>query len=85
MDNRDHIEDPKEPVQALDDASLLALKTAFCYMPKANDVNEFDFPGRVDQILSDIEVVREILLINHVDPDEVADEIYPDRANNSSY
>lgn len=69
----------------LDEASLKALKTAFCYMPKANDVNEFDFPGRVEQILADIESVREILLINDVDPDEVADEIHPDLANNSSY
>ena len=69
----------------LEDQALLALKTAFCYMPKANDVNEFDHPGRVQQILEDIEAVREVLLINDVDPDEVADEIHPDLANNSSY
>lgn len=69
----------------LDEASLTALKTAFCYMPKINDVNEFDFPGRVEQILSDIDVVREVLMVNDVDPDEVADEIHPDLANNSSY
>lgn len=80
--------DSKEPSDAanrLDEASLTALKTAFCYMPSINDVNEFDFPGRVEQILSDIDVVREVLLINDVDPDEVADEIHPDLANNSSY
>jgi len=69
----------------LDEQSLNALKTAFCYMPKVNDVNEFDYPGRVEQILSDIETVTEVLLINEVDPDEVADEIHPDLANNSSY
>lgn len=69
----------------LDEQSLTALKTAFCYMPKANDVNEFDHPGRVQQILDDIETVREVLLMNDVDPDEVADEIHPDQANNSSY
>lgn len=69
----------------LDEQSLLALKTAFCYMPNTNDVNEFDFPGEVDQILSDIEIVKEILLINEIDPDEVADEIHPHKANNSSY
>jgi len=50
-----------------------------------NDVNEYDYPGRVQQILSDLEVVKEVLLINDVDPDEVADEIHPDQANNSSY
>ncbi len=70
---------------SLDEQTLHALKTAFCYMPKANDVNEFDFPGRVEQILGDIDIVREVLLINDVDPDEVADDIHPDQANNSSY
>ena len=69
----------------IDEQALQALKTAFCYMPKANDVNEYDHPGRVDQILADIEAVKEVLLINGVDPDEVVDEIHPDRANNSSY
>ncbi len=69
----------------LDEQTLLALKTAFCYMPHANDVNEFDHAGRVQQILHDIELVKEVLLINECDPDEVADEIHPDQANNSSY
>jgi len=69
----------------LDEQALHALKTAYCYMPNANDVNEYDYPGRVQQILSDLEVVKEVLLINDVDPDEVADEIHPDQANNSSY
>jgi len=72
-------------MNTLDEQSLTALKTAFCYMPKVNDVNEFDFPGRVEQILSDIETVTEVLLMNEVDPDEVADEIHPEQANNSSY
>lgn len=72
-------------MSTLDDQALLALKTAFCYMPKSNDVNEFDYPGQVPQILADIDLVREVLLINEIDPDEVADEIQPDRANNSSY
>lgn len=69
----------------LDEQSLLALKTAFCYMPKSNDVNDFDYPGRVQQMLADIELVKEVLLMNDVDPDEVADEIHPDQANNSTY
>jgi len=72
-------------MNSIDDQVLHALKTAFCYMPKANDVNEFDHPGRVSQILSDIETVREVLLMHEVDPDEVADEIHPDLANNSTY
>ncbi len=69
----------------IDEQALQALKTAFCYMPNANDVNEYDHPGRVEQILSDIEVVKEVLMIHGVDPDEVADEIHPDLANNSMY
>lgn len=69
----------------LDEQALHALKTAYCYMPKVNDVNEYDFPGRVDQILADLETVKEVLLMNDVDPDEVADDIHPDQANNSSY
>lgn len=72
-------------MSVIDEQTLHALKTAFCYMPIANDVNEYDHPGRVDQILSDIETVKEVLLINGVDPDEVADEIHPDSASNSSY
>ena len=69
----------------LDEHSLLALKIAFCYMPKQNDVNEFDFPGRSRKILQDIETVREVLSMNDVDPDEVVGEIHPDSAGNSSY
>lgn len=72
-------------VNQIDQQVLHALKTAFCYMPKANDVNEYDHPGRVDQILVDIEAVKEVLMMHGVDPDEVADEIHPDQANNSSY
>ena len=48
----------------IDEQALHALKTAFCYMPKANDVNEYDHPGRVDQILADIEAVKEVLLMH---------------------
>ncbi len=69
----------------IDADSLEALKIAFCYMPKAIEVNEFDFAGRVDKVLNDINAVREILLVNDVDPDEVFDDLNPDNAPNSSY
>ncbi len=69
----------------LDSDSLEALKIAFCYMPKAIDVNEFDFAGRVDRIIADIESVREVLLANDVDPDEVYGELNPDNSPNSCY
>jgi hypothetical protein len=69
----------------LDEDSLHALKVAFCYMPKAIEVNEFDFAGRVDKVLADIETVREILLYNDTDPDEVYGDLNPDDSPNSSY
>ena len=69
----------------LDDDSLQALKIAFSYMPKTMDVNSFEYGDRVDTVLAHIESVREVLLHNDVDPDEVFDEINDDIAPNSSY
>ncbi len=69
----------------LDNESLQALKVAFSYMPKAIDVNSFEYGDRVEAVLAHIESVREILLHNDVDPDEVFDEINDDIAPNSSY
>ncbi len=69
----------------LDEDSLKALKIAFSYMPKAIDVNSFEYGERCDTVLSHIETVREILLQNDVDPDEVFDDIHEDIAPNSSY
>jgi hypothetical protein len=71
--------------ETMDEKSLTALKIAFCYMPKAIEVNKYDHGDKVDKILAEIEKVREVLLINGVDPDEVYDEINPDEANNSCY
>lgn len=58
-----------------DDALLHALKIAFCYLPNLNDVNEYDFPGRVERTRADVEAVREALLAADVDPDEVRGEL----------
>lgn len=69
----------------LDDDSLHALKIAFSYMPKAMDVNSFEYGDRVDTVLSHIDIVREVLSRNDVDPDEVYDDINDDIAPNSSY
>ncbi len=69
----------------VDDDTLHALKVAFSYMPRRIEVNEFDFAGRVEKTLADIDAVREILLVNDIDPDEVHDEMNPDSAPNSSY
>jgi len=64
---------------------LHALKIAFTYMPQAIEVNEFDFADRVESTLGHINTVREALLANGVDPDEVGGDIHPDSTPNSSY
>ena len=76
--------DNSNPDRLSDDA-LQALKIAFTYMPKPIEVNRFDHGDHYEKVLADIQTVREILLVNDVDPDEVADEINPDSAPNSSY
>ena len=72
------------PDQLSEDA-LMALKIAFTYMPKPIEVNKYDHGENYQKILDDIQTVREMLLINHVDPDEVSDDLNPDSAPNSSY
>jgi len=64
---------------------IQALKIAFCYMPKAIEVNKFDYGDRYQTVLDHIQTVREVLLINEVDPEEVYGEINPDSTPNSSY
>lgn len=68
-----------------DDPLLHALKIAFCYMPKAIEVNSYDHGDRVARILADIEKVREALQAQGVDPDEVAGEMNPDEGGRSYY
>lgn len=69
----------------LDDAALQALKIAFCYMPKAIEVTKYEYGDRHEKVLEHIEAVREILLINDVDPDEVYGDINPEDSPNSTY
>lgn len=64
---------------------LDALKIAFTYMPKAIEVNKYEYGERYQTVLDHIQIVREALLINGVDPEEVYGEINPDSTPNSSY
>jgi hypothetical protein len=64
---------------------IQALKIAFCYMPKAIEVNKYEYGDRYQTVLDHIQTVRETLLINEVDPEEVYGEINPDSTPNSSY
>lgn len=64
---------------------LNALKIAFTYMPKSIEVTKYEYGERYQKILDHIEVVREVLLINDIDPDEVSGEINPESSPNSTY
>jgi len=70
---------------ATNDDLIQALKIAFCYMPKAIEVNKYEYGDRYQTVLDHIQTVREVLLINEVDPEEVYGEINPDSTPNSSY
>lgn len=69
----------------MNDEALNALKIAFTYMPKAIEVTKYDYGDRTQIVLDHIEAVRETLLINDVDPDEVDGDINPSITPNSSY
>lgn len=64
---------------------LMALKIAFTYMPLPIEVNKYEYGDDYQRVLEHIQTVREVLLDNHVDPEEVAGEINPDTSPNSSY
>jgi hypothetical protein len=69
--------------EQLSEMYLHALKIAFCYLPKAIEVNRYDYGDRVDRVLADIQLVREALLAQGVDPEEVYGEMNPDSAGPS--
>ncbi|KXI27311.1 penicillin-binding protein [Paraglaciecola hydrolytica] len=69
----------------LNDDTLMALKIAFSYMPKAIEVTKYEYGERYITVLEHIETVREELISNDVDPEEVYGEINADIAPNSSY
>ena len=62
-----------------------ALKIAFTYMPKAIEVTKYEYGENYSRVLEHIETVKEALLINGVDPDEVYGEVNPQSTPNSSY
>ncbi|MEO6698521.1 MAG: hypothetical protein ABIM24_03950 [Paraperlucidibaca sp.] len=71
--------------EKINPAALHALKVAFTYMPKSIEVTKYDFGDGYQKVLDHIEVVREALLVNDVDPEEVYGEINPETTPNSSY
>ncbi|MCH8845680.1 MAG: penicillin-binding protein [Proteobacteria bacterium] len=71
--------------EKINDAALKALKIAFSYMPKAIEVTKYEYGDRYQKVLEHIETVKETLLINDVDPEEVYGEINPENTPHSTY
>ena len=55
----------------LSDNALNALKIAFSYMPNAIEVTQYEYGDNYQLVLEPIDTVKEVLLLNDVDPDEV--------------
>ncbi|UCX05713.1 penicillin-binding protein [Shewanella sp. HL-SH8] len=71
--------------EKMNPSALNALKIAFTYMPKSIEVTKYEYGDDYQKILDHIETVRETLLINDVDPEEVYGDINPESTPNSSY
>jgi hypothetical protein len=71
--------------EKISQSSSSALKIAFTYMPRSIEVTKFEYGDRYLKVLDHVETVREVLLINDVDPDEVYGEINPENSPNSTY
>ncbi|WP_369856476.1 hypothetical protein [Candidatus Thalassolituus haligoni] len=69
----------------MNEAALQALKIAFTYMPKAIEVTKYEYGDRYQIVLDQIAAVREVLLDNDVDPEEVYGDINPSTTPNSTY
>lgn len=71
--------------EKLNPDALQALKIAFSYMPKAIEVTKYEYGERYQTVLEHIAAVKEILLLNDIDPEEVYGEVDPDNTPNSTY
>lgn len=71
--------------EKLSSDALQALKIAFSYMPNAIEVTKYEYGDHYTVVLEHIETVKEVLLLNDVDPEEVQSEINPEHTPNSSY
>jgi fermentation-respiration switch protein FrsA (DUF1100 family) len=69
----------------IDDDTLTALKTAFTFMPQPVEVNRYDYGDDAEQVLAQVNFVREVLARHGIDPDEVAGDINPESSPNSCY
>ena len=65
--------------------TLEALKIAFTYMPQAIEVTQYEYGEQYKKVLEHIDIVREALIVNEVDPEEVQGEINPENTPRSTY
>ena len=79
------LESESKMSEKINESALNALKIAFTFMPKSIEVTKYEYGERYQKVLDQIETVREILLINDVDPDEVYGEVNPENTPNSTY
>ena len=71
--------------EKINQPTIDALKIAFTYMPQSIEVTKYEYGDRCQKVLDHIDAVREVLLINEIDPDEVYGEINPESTPNSTY
>lgn len=69
----------------MSESALQALKIAFTYMPRAIEVTKYEYGDRYQSVLDQVETVREMLLLNDIDPEEVYGEINPGSTPHSTY
>ena len=79
------LESESKMSEKINESALNALKIAFTFMPKSIEVTKYEYGERYQKVLDQIETVREILLINDVDPDEVYGEVNPENTPKSTY
>jgi len=71
--------------EKMSESALQALKIAFTYMPRAIEVTQYEYGDRYQTVLDQVETVREMLLLNDIDPEEVYGEINPGSTPHSTY
>ena len=71
--------------EKLNSEARQALKIALSDMANAIEVTKYEYGDHYTVILEHIETVKEMLLLNDVDPEEVQGEINPEHTPNSSY
>ena len=58
-------------VAKMDKYTVSALYISFTYMPKSIEITKYEYGDSYRNVLQPMQAVKEILLINTVDPDEV--------------